>query len=300
MLQKRLIAVINHSNNQKTDNKHCVAPLLFFNVLSAHLISCHSSEYEAQSFDFVRPFFPSFFCFNHHLLLSHSSVMYSLCLASALCLWLKAKTKPLAGNSREKCESVLQIDMPTALLTTQPSLITSQPNRDTSCLLTWVCVCLCVCVCVFECIFAALFAGGHFSSEWDFVSRAHWLATSLGTATHLRVLQTERERYCEWWSRLWSDSPVLSSASSHYTANTHTHTHTHGLCGIACPLDQTRFLFSQLGAGQFALHSIVWLLVLPRFILFFNICLAVKQFWHDIRRGQSLARLDFIVFQLEK
>lgn len=51
-----------------------------------------------------------------------------------------------------------------------------------------VCVLVRVCVCVFECIFAALFAVGHFSSEWDFVSRAHWLATSLGTATHLRVL----------------------------------------------------------------------------------------------------------------
>lgn len=79
--------------------------------------------------------------------------------------------------------------------------------------------------------------------------------------------------------------PLCSPLPLHITQLIHTHIHTHGLCGIACPLDQTRFLFSQLGAGQFALHSIVWLLVLPRFILFFNICLAVKQFWHDIRRG---------------
>lgn len=77
-----------------------------------------------------------------------------------------------------------------------------------------------VCVCVF--ISAALFTVGHFSPEWDFVSGAHWLALILGSKTHLEVLWSEREKHCEWWSRLWSDPLVLSSASSHYTANTHT------------------------------------------------------------------------------
>lgn len=74
------------------------------------------------------------------------------------------------------------------------------------------------------CISAALFAVGHFSLKWDFVSRAHWLALSPGSKTHLGVLWTERERYCAWWSRLGSDSLVLPPppASSHYTANTHT------------------------------------------------------------------------------
>ena len=81
---------------------------------------------------------------------------------------------------------------------------------------------MCVCVCVSVCIPAALFAVGHFSPEWDFVSRAQWLALSPGSKTHLGVLWTERERYCEWSSRLWCDSLVLSSASEHYTANTHT------------------------------------------------------------------------------
>ncbi len=83
-------------------------------------------------------------------------------------------------------------------------------------------LCVCVCVCVFVFVSAALFAVGHFSPEWDFLSRAHWLALSPGSKTHLGVLWTERERYCEWRSRLWSDSLVLPSASSHYTANTHT------------------------------------------------------------------------------
>ncbi len=78
----------------------------------------------------------------------------------------------------------------------------------------WLCLC--------ECISAALFAVRHFSPEWDFVSRADWLALSLGSKSHLGVLWTERERYYEWKSRLWRDSLVLSSASSHYTANTHT------------------------------------------------------------------------------
>lgn len=76
--------------------------------------------------------------------------------------------------------------------------------------------------CVFVCISVALFTIGHFSLEWDFVSRAHWLALSLGSETHLGLLWTGRERYCEWWSRLWSDSLVFASASSHYTENTHT------------------------------------------------------------------------------
>lgn len=80
------------------------------------------------------------------------------------------------------------------------------------------------CVCFFGHISAALFAVGHFSPKWDFVSSAHRLSLSPGSKTHLGVLWTERERYCEWWSRLWSDSLVLSFASSHYIANTHTHT----------------------------------------------------------------------------
>lgn len=98
---------------------------------------------------------------------------------------------------------------------TQPSLITSQPDVD-SLLFT------CVCFRDYVCTSAALFAVGHFSSEWDYVARARWLALSLGSKSHLGVLWTERERYCEWWSRLCCDSLVLSSASSHYTTNTHT------------------------------------------------------------------------------
>lgn len=94
----------------------------------------------------------------------------------------------------------------------------------------------------------------HFSPKWDFVSRADWLALSSGSKTHSGVLWTERERYCEWWSRLWRDSLVLYSASSHYTANTHT-----GYVAVLVPWIKPDFLFSQLGAGQFILHTTVWL-----------------------------------------
>lgn len=80
----------------------------------------------------------------------------------------------------------------------------------------------CLCVCVFVSVVAALFAVGHFSLEWDFVSGACWPALSLGNKSHLGVLWTEQERYCEWRIRLWSDSLMLSSATSHYIVNTHT------------------------------------------------------------------------------
>lgn len=79
--------------------------------------------------------------------------------------------------------------MPTALLTNSTfSNYFTAKQRHFVFTYVRVRVCVLVRVCVFECIFAALFAVGHFSLEWDFVSRAHWLATSLGTATHLRVL----------------------------------------------------------------------------------------------------------------
>lgn len=117
----------------------------------------------------------------------------------------------MAGNLSENSASVLQTDMPTVILTNSP-LTNYFPARRRH-FVVYLCVWFCVC------ISAALL--GIFSPEWDFVSRAHWLALSPGSKTHLGVLWTERERYCEWWSRLWSDSLVLSSASSHYTANTH-------------------------------------------------------------------------------
>lgn len=131
-------------------------------------------------------------------------------------------------------------------------------------------------VSVFECISAAPFALGHFSSEWDFVSRAHWLATSLGTAAHLRVLQTERERYCEWWSRLWSDSLVLPSASSHYTANTHT-----GSVALLVPWIKPDFYSFSWEPANSRCTQLYGCLFRHAFYIY----LAVKQFWHDIRRG---------------
>lgn len=121
--------------------------------------------------------------------LTHQSCIPSALPVHCVCGW-KQKRSHWQVIQEKNVNLFYRLICQQRYLPTQPSLITSQPNRDTSCLLTWVCVCVLVhvCVCVFECIFAALFAVGHFSSEWDFVSRAHWLATSLGIATHLRVL----------------------------------------------------------------------------------------------------------------
>lgn len=199
------------------------------------------------------------------------------------CIVSVFERKPLAGNLSENSAYMLicqQLYSPT-----QPSLITSQPDAD-----TWLFTCVCVCVFVF--ISASLFAVGHFSLEWDFVSGAHWLALGLGSKTHLGVLWTEREKYCQWWSRLWSDSLVLSSASSHYTANTH-----RGSVASLFPWIRPDFYLVnwELANSCCTINSMARQTVLPCIY----ICLAVDQFWYN-RLGHGKVRFSLLQMEITR
>lgn len=94
-----------------------------------------------------------------------------------------------------------------------------------------------------------------FHPNWDFVSAARWLALSSGSKTHLGVLWTEEKGTVNGGVDYGTIS--LSSPPLHITQIIHTHTHR--LRGVACLLDQSRFSFSQLGAGQSPAHSTVLL-----------------------------------------
>lgn len=78
--------------------------------------------------------------------LTHQSCIPSALPVHCVCGW-KQKRSHWQVIQEKNVNLFYRLICQQRYLPTQPSLITSQPNRDTSCLLTWVCVLVRVCVC---------------------------------------------------------------------------------------------------------------------------------------------------------
>lgn len=232
-----------------------------------HLISRHSFESYTISPCFFSTFFSCFKYIVQFLLFLPLFALYLPFLLSRHHIVPVFPGKPFAG----KLSEYWYANSPT-----QPFLITSQLDKDTL-------GCLLMCV-FFVFISTALFRVEHLSPECDFVSVAHHLALESGQQNPFGGIMDWAGKCREWWSRLWSESLALSSASSHYTANTHTGS----VASLVLWIRPDFYLVSWELANSYCPNQYGRQTVWPRIY----ICWAVDQFsYNTLGRGEVRFRL---------